>query len=36
MRNEVVAPRAGTVRELRVDAGVNVRAREPMLRVVAD
>lgn len=36
MRNDVVAPRAGTVRELRVAPGANVRAREPMLRVVAD
>jgi len=36
MRNEVASPIAGRVAELRVQAGANVRAREPMLRVVPD
>ena len=36
MRNDVPSPAAGTVRELRVKAGSNVRAREPMLRVVPE
>ncbi|MCI4354539.1 MAG: biotin/lipoyl-binding protein [Thermoplasmata archaeon] len=34
MRNEVTAPLAGTVRGLTVTAGANVRAHEPMLRIV--
>ena len=34
MRNEVAAPIAGTVEGLSVAAGANVRAREPMLRIV--
>ncbi|HEV2429475.1 MAG TPA: biotin/lipoyl-containing protein [Thermoplasmata archaeon] len=33
MRNEVVAPRPGVVRDLRVRPGASVRAREPMLRL---
>jgi glutaconyl-CoA/methylmalonyl-CoA decarboxylase subunit gamma len=33
MRNEVRAPRAGTVRKLRVRAGDSVRANEPMLEI---
>jgi len=33
MRNELTAPVAGIVRALRVGAGANVRAREPMLRI---
>ena len=36
MRNEVVSPRAGFVRDLKVAPGTNVRAHEPMLRVAAD
>jgi pyruvate carboxylase subunit B len=36
MRNEVTTPVAGTVRGLRVSAGANVRAREPMLYVASD
>ncbi|MCI4319569.1 MAG: biotin/lipoyl-binding protein [Thermoplasmata archaeon] len=36
MRNDVPSPVAGTVRELRVKAGSNVRAREPMLNVVPE
>jgi glutaconyl-CoA decarboxylase len=35
MRNEVVSPIAGHVRDLTVIAGTNVRAREMMLRIVA-
>ncbi|MGD0249955.1 MAG: biotin/lipoyl-containing protein [Thermoplasmata archaeon] len=34
MRNEVTSPANGTVKDLRVAAGTNVRAREPMLFVV--
>jgi glutaconyl-CoA/methylmalonyl-CoA decarboxylase subunit gamma len=34
MRNEVTSPANGTVKELRVAAGTNVRAKEPMLYVV--
>ncbi len=34
MRNEIASPAAGTVRDLRVAAGTNARAREPMLFVV--
>ncbi len=34
MRNEVLSPSDGTIAELSVTAGANVRAREPMLRVV--
>ena len=34
MRNEVAAPITGTVADLRVTVGANVRAREPMLRIV--
>ena len=34
MRNEVTAPIAGIVRSLSVSPGSNVRAREPMLRIV--
>jgi glutaconyl-CoA/methylmalonyl-CoA decarboxylase subunit gamma len=34
MRNEVTSPTAGTVKELRVAPGTNVRAKEPMLFVV--
>ena len=33
MRNEVASPVAGVVTDVRVSAGANVRAREPMLRV---
>jgi len=33
MRNDVLAPAAGTVRDLRAVAGANVRAREPLLRI---
>jgi biotin carboxyl carrier protein len=33
MRNEVTSPVAGVVRGLRVRAGANARAREPMLFV---
>ena len=33
MRNEVPSPAAGVVRDLVVQAGSNVRAREPMLRI---
>jgi glutaconyl-CoA decarboxylase len=36
MRNDVLAPSAGVVRELKVTAGANVRAREPMLRLAPD
>ncbi|HUI38651.1 MAG TPA: biotin/lipoyl-containing protein [Thermoplasmata archaeon] len=36
MRNEVLAPRAGVVREVRVAAGASVRAREPLLSVVPE
>ena len=36
MRNEIQAPRAGVVRDLRVRAGSSVKGREPMLRVVAE
>jgi biotin carboxyl carrier protein len=36
MRNEVTAPRDGVVRNLRVYAGTSVKAREPMLSVVAE
>jgi biotin carboxyl carrier protein len=36
MRNEILSPRGGTVRDLRVSAGSNVKGRERMLRVVAD
>jgi glutaconyl-CoA/methylmalonyl-CoA decarboxylase subunit gamma len=31
MRNEIVSPAEGLVRDLRVSAGTNVRAKEPML-----
>jgi glutaconyl-CoA/methylmalonyl-CoA decarboxylase subunit gamma len=34
MRNEVTSPANGTVRDLRVGPGTNVRAKEPMLFVV--
>ena len=34
MRNEVTSPADGVVSDLRVEEGTNVRAREPMLRVV--
>jgi len=34
MRNEVTSPANGTVKDLRVTAGGNVRAKEPMLFVV--
>ncbi len=34
MRNEVTSPTNGTVKDLRVEAGTNVRAKEPMLYVV--
>jgi glutaconyl-CoA decarboxylase len=36
MRNEVASPAAGTVRDLRVGPGANVRAREPMLSIHPD
>ncbi len=36
MRNEIVSPRAGVVRDLHVSPGSNVKGREIMLRVVAD
>lgn len=36
MRNEVASPASGVVRELAVAAGANVRAREPLLRVVPE
>jgi len=36
MRNELTSPSAGIVRGLRVAAGTNVRAREPMVFVVPD
>lgn len=36
MRNEISATRAGRVRELRATPGANVRAREPLLRIVPD
>ncbi len=36
MRNEIVAPTTGTVRQLRVAMGASARAREPMLWVVPD
>jgi biotin carboxyl carrier protein len=35
MRNEVASPATGIVRGLAVQAGSNVRAREPMLWIVA-
>jgi biotin carboxyl carrier protein len=34
MRNEIVSPVEGVVRGLRVAAGSNARAKEPMLYVV--
>jgi len=34
MRNEVASPADGVVARLAVQAGTNVRAREPMLYVV--
>jgi len=36
MRNEVTSPAAGTVRDLRVTAGANARAREPMLFIAPE
>jgi biotin carboxyl carrier protein len=36
MRNDVASPVAGTVRDLRVKAGSNVRARDAMLHVVPE
>jgi biotin carboxyl carrier protein len=33
MRNDVLAPSAGTIRDLRVVPGTNVRAKDPMLRI---
>jgi glutaconyl-CoA/methylmalonyl-CoA decarboxylase subunit gamma len=36
MRNDVASPVAGTVRDLRVKAGSNVRARDAMLSVVPE
>ncbi len=36
MRNEVTAPTAGLVRGLAVREGTNVRAREPMLRILTE
>ncbi len=36
MVNEILSPADGTVRELRVSAGTNVRAREPMMFVEPD
>lgn len=36
MRNEIASPAAGVIRRLRVVAGANVRARDPMLFVVPD
>jgi glutaconyl-CoA/methylmalonyl-CoA decarboxylase subunit gamma len=36
MRNEIVAPAAGVVERIRVVAGGNARAREPILFVVPD
>ena len=34
MRNEVASPSAGTIRDLAVSAGANVRAHETMLRII--
>ncbi len=34
MRNEILSPTDGRVAELTVTAGANVRAREPMLRIL--
>ena len=36
MRNEIIAPVAGVVRDLRVGAGANARAREPMLFIAPE
>jgi glutaconyl-CoA decarboxylase len=36
MRNEVTSPANGTVKDLRVGPGANVRAKEPMLFVVPE
>jgi biotin carboxyl carrier protein len=33
MRNEIVSPRDGVVRDLRVHPGANVKAREPLVSV---